>query len=591
MSKQPYPALEFGGFRLDPVKRLLLRSGRSVPLTPKVFDILFVLAGSQGRLIEKDELVKAVWPDSFVGGENLTQSIYTLRRVLDDSPSTHRYIVTIPGRGYRFVAAVRKVHREDPDSELLGSRGPSQAETAAATRSIAVLPFRPLTGESGSEHLELGMTDALITQLSNTKHIAVRPTSSVLRYGDAAQDPLGAGRELGVNFVITGAIQTSGDRIRVTVQLVRIGDGATVWADKFDEKFSDIFTLEDSICAQVIKSLTLTLATQENRDVGSRYRASAEAYQAYLKGRYFWSRRTSEGLKKGAECFEKAILKDPGYALAYAGLADCYNMLAAYGVASPQEVWPRAKAAAIKALNIDNELAEARAPLAVTRMGYEWDWEGAKRECQLALSHSPGYAMAHDYYAEYLIATGALEQAMAEVMRALALEPLSLVVNRDLGCVLYFMRRYEEAIEQLRNTVELDPNFGVGHWSLAWAYERNGMYKEALAELRKAIALSGGSARMIGEMGHAYAAAGKRGEAEKVLQELAAMSERRYVSPYEMAIVYTALGEKGRAFRWLEKACEHRPWALVYLKVEPKLDPLRSDPRFQKLLQRLGLDR
>jgi TolB-like protein/Tfp pilus assembly protein PilF len=561
-----------------------------VPLAPKVFDILLVLLQNHDRLIDKSELMTAVWPDTSVEEENLTQGIYVLRRVLNECPNEHRYIVTIPGRGYRFVAPVRKVDRVEPDSELLASGGPSEAQTAA-TRSIAVLPFRLLTGESRSEYLGLGMADALINRLSKIKKVAVRSATSVLRYGNTAQDPLAAGREQGVDFVITGAIQTSGHRIRATVQLLRISDGVTIWADKFDEKFSDIFNLEDCICGQVVKALKLTLTRQENRQVGNIYTANGEAYQACLKGRYFWSRRTFEGLNKAVVCFEKAILKDSGYAAAYAGLADCYNMLALYGLMPPQEGWLRAKAAASRALSVDNELVEARACLAVTKMGYEWDWEGAERECQLALSHNPGYAMAHDYYAEYLIAMGALEQAMAEVMGALELEPLNLVVNRDLGCVFYFMHRYEEAIKQLRSTVEMDPNFAVGRWSLAWAYEQNGMYKEALAELREAIRLSGGSVRMIAEMGYAYAAAGNGGEAEKVLQKLSVLSDRSYVSPYEIAIIYLALGNEDQAFRWLENAFEHRPWALVYLKVEPKWDPLRSDLRFQKLLRRAGLHR
>ena len=583
-------ALEFGRFRLDPVKRLLLFSGNPVPLAPKVFDILLVLVQNHERLVEKEELIQAVWRDTAVEEENLTQSVYMLRKALKESPNEHRYIVTIPGSGYRFVASVRKVNRLAPHSEFPPSSDLSQAEPAAPPKSIAVLPFAPLTRESRSRHLELGMMDALITRLSKIKQIVVRPTTSVLRYGDGAKNPLAAGREQDVDFVIAGAIQTSGRRIRVTVQLVSVSDGAMLWADKFDEESSDIFDLQDSICRQVIKALKLTLTSHENRKVADIYRAKSEAYQAYVKGRYFWSRRTSEGLAKAAECFDKGILQDPGYALAYAGLADCYNMLAVYGEAAPQELWPRAKAAAVKALSLDRELAEARACLALTMMGYEWDWEGAKRECQMAISHNPGYAMAHDYYAEYLMARGALDSAMSEVKRALQLEPLNLVINRDLGCVLYYMRQYEEAIAYLRNTVEMDPNFAVGRWTLARAYERNGMYNEALAELRKAIALSDGNLRMIGEMGSVYAAAGNAGGVKKVLRQLETSSQRRYASPYEMAVIYTALGDKDRAFSWLEKACEHRSWPLVYIKVEPKLDPLRSDPRFQKVLLRVGLN-
>lgn len=265
MSKQPRSALRFGDFQLNPVNRLLLRNGRPIRLTPKVFDLLLVLAGSPGRLFEKDELLKAVWSGTFVKEGSLTQSIYVLRRILDDSPGKHRYIVTVPGRGYRFVAAVRKVHQKDAHFALIASGSPRQTQTPAAANSIAVLPFRQLTAESRGEHLQLGLADALITQLSKIEQITVRPTSSVLRYGDASQDPLTAGRELDVDFVTTGAIQTAGGRIRVTVQVVRISDGATVWANKFDEKFSDIFNLEDSISEAAAKSLTLELVTQENR--------------------------------------------------------------------------------------------------------------------------------------------------------------------------------------------------------------------------------------------------------------------------------------------------------------------------------------
>jgi len=580
---------EFGCFRVDPVRRLLICEGNTVPLAPKAFDILLVLLQNRDRLISKSELMREVWAGTAVEEENLTQSVYLLRKALGERPNEHRYIVTIPGSGYRFVAAVRRVKRVRPHSEPGYSGGSIQPDTPAALRSIAVLPFKPLTRESRSEHLELGMMDALITRLSKIKQLIVRPTTTVLRYGDGVKDPLAAGHEQGVDFVIAGTIQTSGQRIRVTVQLVSVNDGAAAWADQFDEEFSDIFDLEDSICRRVIKALKLTLTSREHRNVSNLYRANGEAYRAYLTGRYFWARRTAEGLKKAAECFDQAILQDPGYALAYAGSADCYNMLAVYGEAAPEKLWPCAKAAAIKALSLDNELAEARACLALTRMGYEWNWKEAERECQLALSNNASYAMAHDYYAEYFMAMGALEQAKEETARALELEPFNLVINRDLGCVFYFMRRYEDAITQLKSTVEMDPNFAVARWTLARAYELNGMYGEALTELDKAVALSGGNPRMICEMGSVYAASGDAGGANEVLRQLDASSDRRSASPYEMGLIYTALGNKDLAFRCLGEACEQRAWPLVYLKAEPKWDPLRSDSRFQELLVRVGL--
>ncbi len=467
------------------------------------------------------------------------------------------------------------------------SRKSQGTKTVASVRSMAVLPFKPIGAADEDQYLGLGMADALITKLSNIREINIRPTSAVRKYEAPDQDPVAAGRELRVEAVMEGSVQRVGDRIRVTVQLVSVRDGAPLWAEKFDEQFTNIFAVQDQISEQVVRSLTLTLSSTEKEMLSKRYTANSEAYQLYLKGRYFSDKRTEEGLKRGLEHFQQAIDLDPNYALAYAGLADSYILLSMYGALPPKESLPRAKAMATKALEIDEELAEAHISLAFARMTNDRDWSGAEVEFKRAIELNPNHATAHHWYAEYLASLKRHDEAIAEIERAQELDPVSLIVHTEVGRHFYYARQYDRAIEQLRKAVEMDPNFARAHQYLGRTYVKEGMYEEAAAECQKAWQLDH-TPRTLGFLGYAYAVSGKRGAAQKVIEELKGESKRRYVSPYWIAVVYAGLGDTDGALEWLERLYEERSGFLIFLKVEPIFDSLRSDPRFTDLLRRAG---
>ncbi|MBA3512916.1 MAG: protein kinase, partial [Pyrinomonadaceae bacterium] len=456
-------------------------------------------------------------------------------------------------------------------------------------RSIAVLPFKPLVAESRDESLELGMADTLITRLSSISQIIVRPTSAVRQYIALDQDAMAAGRQLRVESVLDGNIQREGDRIRVTVRLLSVADGRTLWAGQFDEKLTNVFAVQDSISERVAGALELELTGKERELLTKRYTENAEAYQLYLKGWYFWNKRTEESLKQAIGYFNQAIDLDPNYALGYAGIAASYELLAAFGSIPANEAMPKAKTAAIKALEIDDTRAEAHAALARIRLNYDWDWSGAERDFKRAIKLNPNYPTGHHWYAWHLAAMERHTEAIAEMKRAQELDPLSLVINTDVGWIFYYARQYDQAIAELRKTLEMDPNFVRAHLRLGLSYLQKSMNEEAIETLQKAKGLSGSSTEIVAFLGYAYAVSGMKGEAQKILTDLQERSRRRYVSPYYVAAIYTGLGDRDQAFNWLEKAYEERSGWLVNLEVEPMFDSLRSDPRFEDLLRRIGL--
>jgi TolB-like protein/DNA-binding winged helix-turn-helix (wHTH) protein/Tfp pilus assembly protein PilF len=663
MTRPATQLYEFGPFRLDPVRRVLLREGEIVPLTPKAFDTLLALIENSDRVIEKDELMKTLWPDTIVEERNLAVNISSLRKALGETATDHRYIVTVPGRGYRFAANVRRLRDESGDlivehhsrsrvfiheqeGAIRGNQEDSadmltrgQDELAASARhrvaappfkvlaillllagaaaaliylvisgkskqvdrnpaasvpaatSIAVLPFKQLGVEAGDEYFGLGVADVLITRLSNIRQITIRPTSAVLKYSGQAQDPAAAGRELGVDSVLEGNVQRAGEQIRVTVRLVSVRDGAPLWAEKFDAKFTDIFKVQDSISEQVARALMLKLTGEEQVRLTRRYTDNTEAYQAYLRGRYFWNKRTEKSFENGIKYFRQAIELDPNYALAYAGLADSYLLLGSYSFQPPTDAMLKARTAALKALEIDDTLAEAHTSLAVVKYRYDWDWSGAEREFKQAIELNLNYPTAHYWYAHFLVQMERFDEAMAEAKQALALDPLSLITNHIVGLIFYYVRQYDQAIEQYRKTLDLDPNFDAARLFLGRAYVQKGMYTEAIAELQKAIGLNEDNLRITAALGHAYAVSGRGGEAQKVLNKLKELSKRRYVPPFDVALIYAGLGEKDEAFAWLEKAYEERAVRrFLFLKIEPAFDGLRSDSRFQDLLRRMGFE-
>jgi tetratricopeptide (TPR) repeat protein len=402
-----------------------------------------------------------------------------------------------------------------------------------------------------------------------------------------------AGRELKVETVLEGSVQRIGDRVRVTARLVRVEDGAPLWAGTFNEKFTDIFAVQDSISERVAVTLAVELVGRERELLAKSHTRNAEAYRAYLIGRYFWNQRTEEGLKKSIEHFHRAIEADPQYALAYAGLADSHGALLVWSSVSPDEDFAKAKAAALKALEIDNSLAEVHAVLGTIKMYYEWDWPGAEKSCRRAIEMNPNNAAAHQRYAEYLVATGRFDEAVAEFRAGQQLDPLSLIMHTQEGATLYFARRYDEAIEKLRKTLEMDQNFMLAHVFLGVVFEAKGMYEEAISEFQKAGVASGGSleedARVAAAMRAAYVNAGERGYWRWWIDRYTERAKGRPIHNYNRARYYARLGENDQAYAWLDKAYQHKEAQLVTLKVDPAIDGIRSDPRYTDLLRRIRL--
>ncbi len=499
MPEPAVPIYAFGAFLLDIRERRLLRDGEAVPLTLKAFDLLQVLVENQGHLLQKEELLRQVWPDAVVEENNLTVTISALRKALGEGPTDREYIETVPRRGYRFVADLRAIGdsteaARSPQERRVRSfpvkamvlaavtavavlvgvwkRAPPAA-TAVPVRSMAVLPFRSLTNDG--EHLGLGMADALITRLGSTKLLLVRSTGTVQKYTVPGLDPVAAGRDLQVDSVLDGSIQTAGDRLRTTVRLLRVSDGSTLWAGTFDERLTDIFSVQDAISQRIAGALALELTEAQRSLLTRRDTSDSEAYQLYLRGRFFWNKRSRDGFERGIAYFRQAVEKDPAYALAYSGLADSHIGMTYYHYAAPHSAMPLARTAALKALEIDASLAEAHASLAHVKANYEWDWAEAERLFSKAIALEPEYATAHQWFGMHFLAPmGRLEEAIAETRRAQQLDPLSAVFNAFVGATLYFARRHDEAIEECRKTVDLHPDFGVAHWYLGRAYLQKG---------------------------------------------------------------------------------------------------------------------
>jgi DNA-binding winged helix-turn-helix (wHTH) protein/Tfp pilus assembly protein PilF len=579
---------EFGPFRLNATERMLLRSGRLVPLKPKVFDLLLALVENADRILAKEELMNRIWADSFVEEGNLTVNISNLRRILGQGRNNQSYIETIPRRGYRFVAHVKERWDNGPVQALNISLAKDDSFNPPDLSLIAVLPFKSIGAKPADEYLGLGLADALITKLSNIKQITVRPTTAIRKYTEA-QDPVAVGRKLNVMAVLDGSIQRAGKRIRVTVQLIDARNSATLWAEKYDEQFTNIFALEDSISARVTEALTLKLTGKEIKLLSKHYTENTEAYLAYLKGRYLIGRRAIEELEKAIKCFEQAIAADPHYARAYSGLADCYNILSSYILSQPDYYISRAKEFALKALELDDTLAEAHASLAHIKMKHEWDWPGAEKEFKRAIELNPNSVIAHQWYAVTLNVMGRPDEALREVKRAQEIDPLSLIVNTSVGFCYYLRRDYDKAIRQLSTTIELDPSFAIAHSHLGVAYEGKQRYEESIAEFHKAISLMGTAAEVLAYLGHAYAMSGRVREARAILGELEELSLQSRVPYYYFALIHTALGHKDEAFKYLTLSYDRHDEDMALIKVDPRMDRLRDDARFANLVERLGL--
>jgi serine/threonine-protein kinase len=463
--------------------------------------------------------------------------------------------------------------------------------TVVAIESIAVLPFDNTGSDQDTEYLADGLTESLIYRLSQLPNLKVSPRSVVFHYKGKETDPLKVGRELGVSAVLSGRITQRGNNLNISTELVDVRNNQLLWGERYERKASDLMATQREMAGEIVDKLRLQVSPNE-KALSKHYTESNEAYQLYWKGRFYWNKRTGEGMQKSLEYFQQAIERDPNFALAYSGLADAYDLLAApdaVGGMPAHEAMPKAKAAALKALEIDDGLAEAHVSLAHVKYYYDRDWAGAEREYKRAIELNPNYPTAHQWYAVYLMSAGRFDESLAEARRAQELDPLSLPINMTIGWVLLNARQYDQSIEQLRKTLEMDPDFILAHHRLGLAYEQKRMYDEAIAEFRQLGTLSAGNPVGVAPLARAYALSGKRAEAQKTLAELQKLSERNYVSPASIALIYVALGDKDQAFAWLEKADKERDGSLARLRVDPRFDSLRSDPRFADLAKRVGL--
>lgn len=467
---------------------------------------------------------------------------------------------------------------------------PPAIRSARNWNTIAVLPFADHSPERDQEYFCDGMTEEIINALTKLPMLRVVAWTSSRRLKGHTADIAEIGQQLNVGTVVTGSLRKSGERLRITTQLIDAGEGCYLWSESYDRELKDVFAIQEEIARAIVATLRIQIADEGKKRLVKRYTDNLEAYNLYLQGRYFWNQRSETGLKKGIGYFEQAIAKDPSYALAYAGLSDSYSLLGNYGVLPSKKVKASASAAALKAVEIDDTLAEAHTALGHVKATYYWDWWGAEAEYKRALELNPGYATLHHWYAvTYLAPMGRLDEAMLEIGRAQELDPISVSIRRDLALILYDMRRYDQAIEQCRRTIELDPGFHGGYWVLGLALEQKSMFEEASAAFENGLALSGGSPRMIGALGHSYAVSGKREQAEEVIGRLRTLSQQRWVSPFETALIYMGLRESDIAFEWLDRAYEAHSYELVPLKVDPRFDVLRSDSRFEKLLRNMKL--
>jgi TolB-like protein/DNA-binding winged helix-turn-helix (wHTH) protein/Flp pilus assembly protein TadD len=630
--------LRFGVFELDLRAGELRKHGLRVRLQEQPFQVLAMLVEHPGEVVAREELQKKLWPaDTFVDFDHgLNKAINKLREALGDSAESPRFVETVARRGYRFLVDVRpadaapvpgveRASRPHPGadpsdrpalamnaalpkrfqwSRALQSSGlvllvvvaalatwkvHSWFHPPAVIHSLAVLPLESLSSDASQDYFADGMTDELISNLGQIGALRVISRTSVMAYKHTRKPLPQIARELNVDAVIEGTVLRSGDRVRITAQLIQASADKHLWSQSYEGELRDTLALQDQVARAIADQIRINLNPQEQAALKNVKAVNPQAYESYLKGRYFWNKRTRESLKVALAYFNQAIDEDPKYAQAYSGLADTYALLGdwQYAVMTAKEALPKAKAAAIKALELDNGLGEAHNSLAFCLDGFDWDFDSAGKEFRRAIELNPGYATAHHWYAWHLSLLGRYDEAIAEMRKAESLDPLSLVINADLAELLVLAHSYDESIQQSRKTIELDPNFGLAHNHLAQAYLQEHRNDEAVAELKEAVRLSGGSPTCVANLARAYAATGKRTEAQELLADLKKRSSPGYSHGTEIAVIYAALGDKDQAMTWLEKGYEERFNPGVLLR--PGFDPLRSDPRFDDLVRRVGL--
>jgi DNA-binding winged helix-turn-helix (wHTH) protein/TolB-like protein/lipoprotein NlpI len=616
---------EFGDFVLDVGQQQLLHrnTGKAIPLMGKAFDTLVYLVEHAGEPLDKDTLLQAIWRGVVVEENSLTQNVSTLRHVLGEARDENRYIATLPRKGYRFVAKVTRCDEsavsapatqpvsvtQRPASRSRRSGRPLAAVAAlivaivaaawyfistdsrqpapAVAQTLAILPFKPLLPAERNESLELGMTESLISSLGQHSPQAISPLSSVRRYAALDKDAIAAGRELGVDTVLDGSLQRSGDRLRVSVRLLRVADGRQLWAQSFDQAFTTIFEVQDVIAARVAQSLSVRWTRGESAR-GAPYTQDSEAYALYASGRLAWTKQTEASLLRAIEFFEQAIARDPDYALAYSGLADSYAVLGVFGIRAPRDVFPSARRAADKALSIDPDLAAAHSALGHIKLMYEHDVDEAGREYARALQLDSSVALTYHRLGLMYAMQGDIDQAVAESERAQQLEPLWLAPRTAAGNHLYYAKRYDESIRLAEQVLALDERADAARGLLIRNLIARGDYDRAIAEYDKRPLQVPGSSAFRAQ---ALALSGRREEALAELDRLLTLSKTRYVAAYDIALIHAALADTENAFLWLERAMEDRSTQLVFLAQEPMFGALHADPRFASLVQRIGIYR
>ncbi len=584
---------EFGLFHLDPAEGLLLHRGRALPLTQKQLATLLVLVQNAGRLVKKEDLMNQVWSDACVEPANLTQTIFVLRKVLAQHEPLVQFIETAPRHGYRFVAPVKKLQVEpDPAPELTNAKSGavSGAEDAASHddfRSLAVLPFINATASADGDYFADGLTESIINRLSKLPRLRVVARASVFRYQGQPVDAQKVGQDLNVRTVFTGRLVQLGDRLIIKVDLSDVAGGWQLWGEQYQRKLSDILAMQDEIATEISNALSIKLTARERHELNKHYTDNIDAYHLYLKGRYHWNKYSHNGLKKALDFFQQAIELDPTYALAYAGMADCYYRLSNVYL-KPAQAMPRARAAALQALEIDDTLAEAHAALGLIKMLHEWDWPGAELEFRRALDLNQNSSIAHQRLGFYFNLLGCSEEAIAQLRIARNLDPLSTQISQGFSLAFLQLDQYDRALEEMRTTLEMESNHAPTIYLLGWVHLRKGEPAEALALFEKAAAMDD-CQMFLGALGHAYAVCGMRDKARDMLDQMQQESQERYISEYSRAVVHAGLGEKDEAFACLELAYEEHSDMMAWLTIGPEWTSLRSDPRFASLQRRVGL--
>ena len=568
---------EFGVYRLDAQSRLLFKKGDRVALPPKVVELLVALVQAEGRALTREQLLQRLWPDTVVEDGSLTSQISMLRKTLGEGPQGQEFIETLPKRGYRFAGSVERVES-----------APSNNGVRRAM--LVVLPFENFTAGERYDYFSDGLTEEMITELArlSPERLGVIARTSAMQFKSTAKGTAQIGSELGVSHVLEGSVRRAGERVRITAQLIRVSDESHLWAQSYERGLHDVLAVQAEVARAVAREIQIKLTPHEQQrlDPDKTRSINPQAYELYLRGRHFWYRRTEDGIRRSIECFEEALRHDPSLAAAYDGISDAHTMLACRGITPAVESFHKAKTAARQAVRMQPELGEGYASLAHVRL-HDWDWVGLESEFRCAVELDPGYAIAHYWYAEYLMAMGRTREALSRVQHSWELDPLNSVINASVGMIHYLAHDYDGALAALRRGLELDPTHYVSHLRVGLVCLQKKQANEAVDAMRQAVLHSGGSTEAMAGLAQAQAVAGDKPAMERIVKELGD-SGHRYVSPYNVARVYGAIDDKQRALEWLERAYqEHNP-DLIELTREPSFESLRADAKFRELAERIG---